>query len=185
MGETISTVISRSRAHSGRDERAACSLSFECYRAGGFLVVYRLREWGDLVMRNELGVNYRNVLIIFAISVAVTACSNKKYNNWSECFSQEIKSNGDYKLSLIYCNSNYEKTSEESVELSAVGLNGVGETVNVRMPNGQIINNVPKNITQKELLQVLSSSGYNTDSLLEQKNPAITSNPDGSLDYNK
>lgn len=136
-------------------------------------------------MRNWSGIRRRNIITIALLSVAVSACSSKKYNNWSECFSQEIKASGDYKLSLFYCNSNYEKTDEENVELSAVGLNGGGETVDVRMPNGQIINNVPKGITQRELLSVLESSGYDTESLLQKKNPAVTSNPDGSLNYNK
>lgn len=135
-------------------------------------------------MRNWAGTNHRNIITIALLSVAATACSSKKYNNWSECFSQEIKASGDYKLSLFYCNSNYEKTNDENVDLSAVGLNGGGETVNVRMPNGQIINNVPKGITKRELLSVLESNGYATDSLLEQKNPNVTNNPDGSLDYN-
>ena len=136
-------------------------------------------------MLNWSSINYRNIVNIVILSVAITACSSKKYSNWSECFSQEIKTSGDYRLSLFYCNYNYKKNNEENVELSAVGLNGSTETVNVIMPNGQIINNVPKGITKTELLRVLESNGYNTKVLLKQKDPSVTINSDGSLNYNK
>ncbi len=71
------------------------------------------------------------------------------------------------------------------MELTALGLSDPGKTVNVRMPNGQIINNVPKDTTKKELLKVLNASGYNTDALLDEKDPAVTSNSDGSLEYQR
>ena len=125
------------------------------------------------------------ILLVALAALTLTGCGSKKYDNWSECFSEEIKESGDYKLSLFYCNSNYEKNDDENLELSAEGLNGGGKTINVRMPNGQIINNVPKDTTKKELLKVLKASGYNTDALLDEKDPAVTSNSDGSLEYQR
>lgn len=132
-----------------------------------------------------MSISFRNLIIVSILSVAAAACSTKKYDSWSDCFAQEIAKNGDYGVSLLYCNSNYNRTNDENTEISALGISFGDEKVNVRMPNGTIINNVPKYIDKKGLLRVLEYSGYDTNVLLNEKKSKITDNKDGSLEFNR
>ncbi|MFM7104659.1 MAG: hypothetical protein ACKOW8_03990 [Flavobacteriales bacterium] len=136
-------------------------------------------------MRNWTGRSHKYFLTTAFLSVAVVACSSDKYSSWSECFSQEVKESGDYKVSLFFCNSNYEKTNEEILEFAAAGLNDSLKTLDVRMPNGQVIKNVPTTLTQKQILRVLEASGYDVNALLTPTEPTITNSIEGNLDYNK
>lgn len=66
--------------------------------------------------------------------------------------------------------SQIEDASSETVTQSPFAAPEQSAVHNVRMPNGTMINNVPKDVTKEQLLKKLEQSDYDTNTLLESSN---------------
>ena len=51
-------------------------------------------------------------LALFVV-VALSSCSSKKYDSWSDCMSEEINKNNNTPAAEAYCDANYDMTERE------------------------------------------------------------------------
>jgi len=51
--------------------------------------------------------------IALCVFVALSGCSSKKYDSWSECISAESQKNDEWAVTRVYCDSNYDMTDRE------------------------------------------------------------------------
>lgn len=59
----------------------------------------------------------RSIMFIGALTlfvlVALSGCSSKKYDSWSECISAETQKSDNAPVTRVYCDSNYDMTDRE------------------------------------------------------------------------